>query len=82
MMISLGLQPCAGVHVQVRTGELEAHDRRALVPKRHGLDAGEDFPLMAGQRHAHVQQIPETDRKSSHTCGLKTFEEFKKQEAL
>jgi len=40
-------------------GELEGHGRGALVPKGHRLDAGKDFPLVAGQRHAHVQQVPE-----------------------
>lgn len=47
--------------IQVRrTGELEGHSGSALVPNGHCLDAGEDLPLMAGQSHAHVQQIPET----------------------
>lgn len=47
--------------IQVRrTGELEGHSGSALVPNGHRLDAGEDLPLMAGQSHAHVQQIPET----------------------
>lgn len=44
--------------IQVRrAGELEGHSGSALVPNGHCLDAGEDLPLMAGQSHAHVQQI-------------------------
>lgn len=41
------------------SGELEGHCCSALVPKGHRLDAGKDFPLMPGQSHSHVQQIPE-----------------------
>lgn len=43
-----------------RAAALEGDGGRALVPDGHRLDAGEDFPLVAGQGHAHVQQIPET----------------------
>lgn len=41
------------------TGELKGHGCSALVPKGQCLDAGEDFPLVSGQSHSHVQQIPE-----------------------
>lgn len=61
--------------IQVRrTGELEGHSGGALVPNGHRLDAGEDLPLMAGQSHAHVQQIPDTKtgsvmrREELHWC--------------
>lgn len=52
-----------------RTGKLEGHGGRALVPNGHRLDAGEDFPLMPGQGHAHVQQIP---KKQTTESGCET----------
>lgn len=54
----------AGVRAAER-GQLEGHIRRALVLKGHCLDAGKDFPLVAGQSHSHVQQIPEHRRHKS-----------------